>query len=398
MMRSMRFRAASLAASSSIILVAFASAASAAPGDLDTSFGDGGRVTTEFSRGDDGSEAIVLQDDGKIVVAGGSYGKGFALARYDRRGKLDPEFGRDGKVTTSFPSGPAVATGLALQGDGRVIAAGFSENVVALARYRRSGRLDTSFGDGGRVETKLGHAASPDAVAIQGDGRIVVAGAAGSLRFWFVARYLPDGTLDRRFGNGGWTRIDFGTGEEGARDVMITDNQRILVAGTGAQAFATARLTRHGELDPQFGNDGRTVTPFRYRAAACALDLQPDGRIVEAGFNAGFALVRYLPSGRLDPTFGRGGKVGGSAVQSLAFDVAIQPDGRIVAGGSGYGAFVVARYLEDGTLDPSFGQGGTTAISFGRYGGGRALALQENGRIVLAGVSGSRFAVARFLA
>jgi uncharacterized delta-60 repeat protein len=356
-------------------------------------------VTTGFSRGGNTANAVVAQANGRIVVGGWSYGKGFALARYLHDGSLDPSFGRDGKVTTNFPTGPAVITDLALQPDGRIIAVGFSEGFVAMARYRADGRLDESFGRHGVAIARYRRAqTSVEGVALQRDGDVVVVGS-GGVRYWLIARFDPRGRLDRGFGANGWTAINFGSGEEGARDAAITRNGRIVVSGAGGGTFALARLRRRGTIDPQFGDNGRIVTGFRYRGAATAVALRPDGKILAGGYSGGrFALTRYLPSGALDRSFGDAGRAAGPSVDGSAYDMAVQSGGGILLAGSAYQDFTAARYTRAGRLDTTFGDQGVVHTSFPNYGPGKAIAVQPNGRFVIGGDSGLHFAVARYLA
>ncbi len=398
-MHRMPLRPAARLGTALLLLGVYATPAMAAPGDLDPSFGTGGKVTTELSRGPDTANAVVVQTNGRIVVGGWSYGNGFALARYLHDGSLDPSFGGDGKVTTNFPAGPAVITDLALQPDGRIVAAGFAEGFVELARYRIDGRLDDSFGRHGMVTARYKSAqTSVEGVALQRDGDIVVVGS-GGVRYWLIARFDSGGRLDRRFGRNGWTAVNFGSGEEGARDAAITRNGRIVVAGAGDGTFALARLRRDGALDPQFGDNGRVVTGFRYRGAATAVAIRADGKILAGGYSGGrFALTRYRPSGALDRSFGDAGRAAGPSVGGSAFDMAVERGGGILLAGSAYSDFTAARYTRTGALDSAFGDVGVVHTSFPNYGSGTAIALEPDGRFVIVGYSGLRVAVARYFA
>src|SRR5947209_18146229 len=184
-----------------LLVLSFAHSVDAGPGDLDATFGTGGRVLTDFGGGA-GARALALQADGRIVVAGRSrvaVGDDFALARYNPNGSLDPSFGSGGRVLTDFGVDDE-ASALALQSDGKIVVAGFSDVVgfgFALARYNPDGSLDPSFGSGGRVLT--GGVALARGLVLQADGRIVVAGVsagfAGDSDF-ALARFNPDGSLD----------------------------------------------------------------------------------------------------------------------------------------------------------------------------------------------------------
>jgi uncharacterized delta-60 repeat protein len=188
-------------------------------GDLDTSFGGDGTVLTDFESGSsDAAYDLAIQPDGKIVVAGNSYGgfggPDFALARYLPNGTLDPSFGSDGTVHTDFGSDTLdEAYALALQPDGKIVVAGYSglsdRSVFALARYLSNGTLDATFSGDGKVTTAIGSSGSANALAIQPrDGRLVVAGssiASGSQDF-ALARYHAitcNGVVATRVGTAG---------------------------------------------------------------------------------------------------------------------------------------------------------------------------------------------------
>ena len=397
----------------------------AADSDLDPTFGAGGRVITDFG-GDDLGHAMALQADGKIVIAGLSFASGyynFALARHQPGGSLDTTFGTGGKVTTSFPVGFAAARAVAIQADGKIIAAGVSEprahRDFTLVRYKGDGSIDSTFGTGGIVTTDFGAWDEANAIIIQADGRIVVAGAsAASGTFDFaLARYNVDGTLDATFGAGGKVTTNFGQ-LESANSIAIQPDGRIVVAGLsdadGSRAFALARYTANGSLDFTFGPGGTVTTHFNASDAASAVSVQPDGAIVAAGWtdvdgtfnDNNFALARYDSHGALDAGFGVGGKVttdfGG---RDQVFAMTIQPDGRIIAAGYATSIdhdFALARYDVDGSLDATFGLGGTVSTDFAGSSDDRsfAVAIQPDGRIVAAGLTGTGgpydFALARY--
>ncbi|MEU3483845.1 calcium-binding protein [Streptomyces sp. NPDC033754] len=321
-------------------------------------------------------------------------------------GDLDPTFGPDGRVTTAFP-GYAEGRDIARQADGKLVVAGLSEGGFALARYLPDGGLDPAFGTGGRVTSDFGGGAhAANAVAIQpADGKIVVAGTTeviaeegGGCCFFSVARYLPNGSLDPDFGEGGLVRVEeFGGSADGA-DVAVQSDGRIVAAGKGGGGgFALVRLDTDGNLDPSLGGDGAVVAGFTPSSPqdaggiARSMALQPDGRIVSVGYVGGTAfdigVVRYLPDGTLDTGFSGDGMVRADfGATEFGNAVAVQPDGRILAAGSGGAGFALLRYNTDGSPDAGFGTGGRTSVAFPGDGGiAYAMALQQNGKIVLAG-------------
>ncbi len=301
----------------------------------------------------------------------------------------------------------------------------------AVARLNSDGGLDGSFGTGGlaTVWFDLGWSNEDSAwmVAVQPDGKIVVAGSAASAsvgdKNFAVARLDPSGALDLSFGASGKTTIAFdlgGLNSDIGFDVAIQSDGKIVVAGwaaTGAVGtdFAAVRLNEDGSLDPGFGAGGKVVIPFDLGGylgdEALAVAIQNDGRIVLAGTaeytengDHDFAIARLHPDGSLDASFGFGGKVtvpfdiGGDLVDT-AYDVMIQADGKIVVAGtvdSGVDDtdFGVARLLPDGSLDPGFGTvDGRTAVPFDLGGPGQlnyddayGAAIQGDHKVVVAGV------------
>jgi uncharacterized delta-60 repeat protein len=386
------------------------------PGKLDQSFGSGGRVVTPVGGGDAAASAIALQPDGKIVVAGyGSNGTDddSAVARYLSDGTLDPSFG-DGGIALTDLGGADRAEAVALQPDGDIVAAGFSDNSVAVVRYTTDGNPDATFGDHGVARTTLGGPESAEAVAIQQDGRILVAGWLTRQRQadMVMVRYTAHGVLDPTFSRAGVYTLNLSPNDFLSALAVQADG-RIVAAGASGEAgtqFAVIRLRRSGILDKAFGaGTGIVVTPFPGTASwGNAMVLQPDGMICVAGFaydgvHYRAALARYSPAGAPDPAFGAGGKViaklgpGDATVQSMA----LQPDGRIVVAGGLAEDFVVARFTSDGNLDPTFASRGSARTDLGSNDQSAAVALQPDGRVVLAGFSGDEdridLALARYL-
>jgi uncharacterized delta-60 repeat protein len=286
-----------------------------AAGGLDTSFGTGGKVTTDV--GSSGTTyAAVLQPDGKIVAVGvAQNGSRFELVRYNPDGSLDTSFGTNGKVATSFGAGGTYAFGAALQPDGKILAGGFHYNTgglyhFALARYNANGSLDTSFGTGGKVVTAIGSSHSVGrVVALQSDGKIVMGGYSynGATYDLTLVRYHTNGTLDPSFGSGGKVLTSFGAGwRSSVNELLIQPNGKIVAVGyarkTEQDFFVVARYLATGALDTSFGSGGKVKTSFGtiddYAGAAV---LQPDGKIVAGGavtktpdyVDADFGLARY---------------------------------------------------------------------------------------------------------
>ena len=381
-----------------------------------------------------GAQSVLVQADGKVVAAGGTQRSDlerFALVRYGAHGRLDATFGGDGKVTTRFRARRCVlASAVALQADGNVVAAGSAgcRGTFALARYEQNGRLDTTFGGDGRVTTRFRsghHYSAAFGMAIQADGKIVAAGVCCNSRFFALARYKPNGSLDSTFGGDGKVTTDFTRATDMAFDVAVQPDGRIVVAGVAARGsdaarFALARYKPNGRLDGSFGGDGKvTSRPSDCISEAHSVTVQPDGRIVAAG-SAGcidqLTVARYKVNGRPDGSFGGDGSIITSfgCPQSEANAVAVQPDGEIVA--SGYVAcagtsdvefgFASARYDTDGSLDGSFGSGGVVTTKVwdpGCYQASEGVAIQVDGNILAAGgyncgtARHTRFTLIRYL-
>jgi len=418
----------------SALLALLTSVAMAAPGDLDTTFGSGGKVLTSIS-GTDRAYCVAVQSDGKIVIAGYA-GSDIAVVRYTSTGALDPTFGSGGIVTTSLTGGNDYAFGITLQSDGKIVVTGIVNGgtAIALLRYTSSGALDGNFGSGGIVTTAIGTNTFNQAysLALQSDGKIVVAGVtAGSDDDFAVLRYTASGALDTSFGSGGivTTPIASGSTDIGI-SVALQNDGKIVVAGTSGILFqgvpigdfAVARYTSAGALDTTFGTNGIVITPMGSGddRANCVV-VQSDGKILAAGyvklFNGqvgpqfDFALARYTSTGALDTSFGNGGKlitpVGPTtplfASQDQANGLAVQSDGKIIASGfatpNGHIAnFAVVRYTSAGVQDPSFGTNGIVTTSLGGSDDeGRGMALQSDGKIVVVGSKEGAIGLVRYL-
>jgi uncharacterized delta-60 repeat protein len=411
-------------------------------GALDGSFGSGGLVETDMG-GFEVMGGIVYSAD-RLTVAGTSLNPStsngsFALARYTLTGALDSGFGDagSGKAIHSYaflyPTNYANA--IALQPDGKIVITGYSGNnddnvrYLSVARFTATGGRDTGFGLGGldgsrvflaNVDYRLGQGFAVTTQTVgANDVRILAAGVAGNK--FTVARFTSTGELDSDFAtNGNTQQIDFGTGSDEAHGIALDANGKIVAAGLTTGAFdvtdiALARLDALGNLDNTFGNGGTAVQDIgatfqviNTNDYATALAVQSDGKLVAVGqtgddFYSGFALARYTPDGALDLTFGKNGKIVTAFVDPYngANAVAIQTDGKILLAGSvddnSSVSFALARYNPDGTLDVSFGLGGLAKASLPEVSPlAPSLAIQTDGKIVLAAADDVYFALVRF--
>jgi uncharacterized delta-60 repeat protein len=410
---------------------AFPDALRAADGDLDLSFGIGGKISTSFGVPAAGAKAVALQPDGKIVAAGWLFDEtanvDFALARHNPDGSLDPSFGSGGRVRTDFSGRSDIANAVAIQPDGKILVAGSattSKNTVvfALARYDSNGELDPTFDGDGRVTGDFfGYINSFILVA---DGKIVVGGGGihkrPSVEFT-LARYDVNGKPDSSFGSGGVVHTDFSNLTDFVVSVLLLPNGKLFAVGTSetnvtADDLAVARYNSDGTPDSAFGSGGKTTIDFAgHSDDASAAAVQPDGKIVIAAailttkIPDPMTVVRILPDGALDPDFGNQGRATAPFLgsESIAYAIALQSDGKIVAAGLAFGPdlydFALARFNSDGSPDESFGPGGAGAVTdfFGMEDGCNAVIIQPDGRIIAAGsanaVTQGDMALARYI-
>jgi uncharacterized delta-60 repeat protein len=375
-----------------------------AAGDLDTTFAGNGKKRITFG-GDDEARAVLVQPDGRIVVAGlGTAARRFCVLRLRANGSLDTTFGTRGKRTINFGGDDEGAFGAALQPDGKIVLVGDSDFRVAVARLNPNGSLDNTFSGDGKVLFSWGAISRATAVLVLPNGKLVIGGFSGpeggNVQ---LARLNPNGALDTTFGTGGKAAVDFGGDDFGAA-LARQANGRILIAGRSTLAGAiVARLLAGGGLDASFGAAGKlSVGP----GSLSAVMVQPDRKILVAGNASGPAtmtVTRLNTNGTPDMTFDGDGTatIDFGNLADAGNDAVLQPDGRIVVAGYTQATNsppAVARLNGDGSPDATFGGGdGKVTIDFGVATFMNAAALQANGRILVAGeYSGANdFAIAR---
>jgi len=343
-------------------------------GSLDSSFGAGGLATSKFDNiRSPMVVGLAIQPDGKILAAAtGTVIGGFRVGRFNKDGSLDTTFGINGFASTS---GVVDAGPLVLQSDGKILVAGDEFGAFTgtglLVRFDSNGQLDATFGADG-IAVLLAN--SPAAVTLQSDGKILVGSGAsfppgvigaelgpvgpgaGSL-----ARYDVDGSLDKSFGIAGQVATlvaPFAISVQSDGKILATGSTvTALVLGGNHSGFGLVRLNANGIVDTTFGTHGGTAAGFPNTTLGGALGmaLQLNGDIVLAGeagninpFAMSFALARYTGTGNLDPMFGTEGIVTtsfNSSPVNWISRVVIQTDGKIVVAGSAQGQIAVARYL-----------------------------------------------------
>lgn len=373
------------------ILLGVTVSAAAQAGRLDPAFGSGGiasvqAVVTQTSNVYTVG-AVGIQSDGKILVAGGVPGNNDftvpAVLRFLANGTLDKTFGAKGIAV--LPNAFGGYGALAIQPDGKILVAtnGSASANGEVNRFTATGKLDSSFGSGGAVTFKL---SSMSGVAVQPDGRILVGVQNLVGRQSQVARLAANGSIDTSFGTNGFALPPGGTG---TFDVL--SNGEILVFGG-----LVSRLTSSGATDAEFGVNGQLMAPNSGHAMAANGDILAAGTLVSDPTvpSSGFAAFAYQSVGIGDPAFGKNGGVSTPLSNFPTISVAgigVTSSGAIVelatATSSTQGAFGLVRYTPQGQLDTSFGSGGTVTTSFANNSTpiASAIAIQSDDKTVAAG-------------
>ncbi len=393
------------------------------PGTLDpfwataSSLGPG-KVITTVGANNDSATAIALQPDGKLVLAGFCYvgaNRSFCALRYDSFGVLDPTFNGTGKIITPVGTASSGATSIALQPDGKLVLAGFcydgANTAFCALRYDNLGVLDPTFNSTGIAITQLGTGNSgATSIAMQPDGKLVLAGNCynGANLNFCALRYDRFGVLDNTFNRTGIVITPIGT-YANATAIALQPDGNLVVAGmcqvAGASVFCALRYDSFGVLDQSFNRVGIVFTQMGSVAAhANALALQPDGKLIVAGScdiatgnfnitNSNFCAARYGADGAFDTTFNGTGKViTPFGINDTATAIALQPDGKLILAGScrlditAQYKFCAFRYNATGELDNTFNGNGNVATPVGTMlDTATAIALQPDGKLVLAG-------------
>jgi uncharacterized delta-60 repeat protein len=388
-------------------------------GQLDTSFATGGKFASQilpFS-----PKAVTMQKDGKMLAAG-SYASNFAVARINVNGTIDTAFGPrgDGIAQANFGSGDDTAYDLVVQPNGKIVLVGETgDHKMGVARFNTDGMLDNGFNRGLKeidFHTFEGSGAAAFAVALQSDGKILVAGREDDSGLigdrnddFAVARLNTNGGLDGSFGDDG--KVHFGMG--GSRDVVNTmyvqHDGKIILGGdanTGQRRrFGVARLKANGDLDKTFDKNGSNLADFGTDTDATMTSIIPgplDSVVAVGAVNNDFGIARFNNTGALEPLFGNGTGMVRTDVSNGGFDMArtaiITPDNQLLVGGLSNGNFGIARYDIGGTLDTSFGTNGTVNTGFGSTESVYQLSTTPDGKVVALGGSMNNVLQARYTA
>ncbi len=325
-------------------------------GVLDKSFGNNGRVIINFGYDLQVADAVVVQEDGKIVITGYSVSGFFdvnydiPMARLNTDGSLDSSFGNNGKVITDFSDGDN-ASSVCLQEDGKIIVGGYYNKVdFLLIRYNTNGSLDSSFGNKGKVIKMFSEISSIASVAIQPDGKIVAGGLTDARNSKFeIGRYNSNGTPDSAFGINGFVTTDYGANSDQIFKIIIQPDKKIIaVGGTGLnfdtkhEYIAVARYKSNGDLDSTFGINGKSTLQYpNERATGYNAVLQSDDKLIVTGpltsnIDVDYLLVRLKTDGSIDSSFGTNGSVitDFSELYDVPWGIGIRSDNIIVAAGS----------------------------------------------------------------
>ncbi len=409
-----------------LALLGVAAQAWAHAGDLDPAFSGNGKLTFPLiPKSDDDFASGLTVDGGRLLVAGNTFDRSsrhnvFGVARLRASGSFDRTFSHDGRQAIRGANTDPDPAGIAVAPNGDIVLAAFTKkgpkgehSGFTVSRMTSAGRLDRSFsGDGQRHVPvgRLGAFWEPVGVAVDREGRVVVAGTAN--RHAVVVRLHADGRPDRTFGNRGRKRLRMDRDEQDGYSQAVAiqpDGKIVVVGGTSTlrhDYLAVARLTDGGQLDPTFSGDGRTSTRFDGDADGSSVVIEPDGNIVVAGasqkYGSGrthFAVARFNADGALDPGFSGDGMSTTSfpgKFDAWANAVTLQRDGKIVLAGTtekgqiGRLSFATARFDSDGSLDRSFSGNGRAIADFagGRYAvAGASGVVVDKGRVVVAGDS-----------
>ena len=379
------------------------------PANLDTTFGpqNNGIVFIDFAGAVNnfGNGGILIDNQGRIVVLGTERDNlnndNFAVARLLPNGILDTTFDGDGKTTIDFNVEDQGTGGIVGDCQGRLIVAGLDDfnDSFAIARLLQNGTLDSSFGIDGKVTTGM-DVAGCFGVLLNKEGKIVLFGSS-TLGNLIVTQLNTNGSLDTLFGTNGTTQVDFGGTESTFSDFAIDSQGRIVIVGNTTVGgpmplfFAMARLNANGSLDTSFGTDGKTIIVDigGQKNALGGVAIISSGKILVSGQTQNHIVIFQLnDNGSLNTSFGNNGStiidLGGTQVGNGG--IVINPSGKIyIFGEDTPNNFLVAKLLSNGTFDNNFGNAGITLIPLPAevetFGGG--ITIDAQGRIVLLGTS-----------
>jgi uncharacterized delta-60 repeat protein len=381
-----------------------------------------GVVIQNWGSKTDNAKSLAVQVDGKILVTGSSALNGLdaiTVSRYDENGSPDRGFGNNGVLIFNAGKSWSSGTDIFAQPDGKILILSTTSSFLhpylsgpTVIRLNSDGSIDTSFGENG-VSRYIFQSVNSDgtSLAVQSDGKILVSAGTyeNGVSAGGIIRLNQDGILDKSFGTNGQITASIGSYGTSIRSIALQEDGRIIAVGQtrganwGESNFAVFRFNNNGSLDTSFSGDGKVRTAFEAsRDVASSVTIQPDGKIIVAGYtgssgNETFAIARYTANGSLDNTFDVDGKVTTAFRQGFIQRVVLQDDGKILVAGLGYDRnqaianlhgpdVALARYLPNGSLDLSFGTGGTVLTDFALgYENGTDIWISSGGKILVVG-------------
>ncbi len=332
---------------------------------------------------------------------------GFLAVCFAADGALDYSYGDSGKTVIQFPfEDDAYVNGVAIQKDNKVLLSGYGYHDYfnpiydgVITRLNTNGSVDSSFGTNGVIQTNINGYGSYGAIAVQVDGKLVVIGADGNSSF--ISRLLENGTVDKTFGESGYA---YTKGKFGFLTCNIQTDGKIVVAGYDYQfsdrKFCLQRYLPDGTMDKSFGDNGTVITSYGDDGLIQELAFQSDGKIVVTGqttiyapYNTFFATARYNQDGSMDNSFGTNGKTTTMFGDSLCISnsILVLKDDKIIVAGykqiDNATNFAMVRLTVNGISDSSFGNNGKAVTDFDNGSAIKSALLQSNGKIIAAGVS-----------
>ncbi|MEJ7588311.1 MAG: T9SS type A sorting domain-containing protein [Ferruginibacter sp.] len=356
-----------------------------ADGTPDNSFDTDGKLVGSYGQGFTSFSFSAIQVDGKIVSAGRTWNGtdfDFAIARFNSNGTPDNTFSEDGKIITDF-GGTDDAVSVVVQPDGKIVVAGNSDSRFAICRFNPNGSTDNTFSLDGKLIVPMGFGDDCRSAALQADGKILLAGSTYAdpnydSAYFVTARINSDGSTDNLFSGDGKQFTNFEGSSSFGSSLAVQNDGKIVVAGrsyiNNQNNFSVARYNIDGSPDNTFSQDGKQNNVFGADGYSPeSLAIQKDGKLVLAGYSedqsgssSAFAVARYNPNGSLDPTFGEQGFQSTYLGDNFNFgrSVAINADGRIAVAGTDDN-YAIVLYKSNGTRDSSFGNNGIQSSHIG---------------------------------
>jgi uncharacterized delta-60 repeat protein len=396
----------------SLVFLSLTAIANAAPGDLDPTFGNGGKVVDRATPDTfvEVMTSVNEQWNGKIIVGGKGFGSSAYsfLARYNQDGTIDNSYGSQGRIILTAPNlnTDNLGNDAVLQFDGKIVAVGLKKDAngktdMAVYRFKRNGAPDQSFGTNGLVVIPFDNFTKVFSVVSQFNGKIVIGGeyiGAGNVKSFALSRLNCDGSIDTSFGNNGRVITNFGAGSNAVvNQLTMRFDGKIIAVGqyetANGSGTVVAQYTRNGRLDTNFGQGGSVILDEpAVNDKGYSVKVLLTGQIMVTAGVDDTQLLTYIyrlqPNGSLDTNFGVNGRVTFNTFVAEAF--AVQYDFKFLAGGYNNNVnFDLTRLNYNGTLDGSFGNAGTVITPSGSFDFWSRLKVLRNGKILAVGSGGT---------